>query len=317
MFESAGKKFLLAVFLLLAMPAIAQANTGTVFMWATFLHLLVGNLLLGIMEGCFLAKVFKVPKGKSIGLFILANYYSAWLGACILPTISNDFPLTLTNAWIFLWFMVFVAYILTLILELPFAIFIFIGHVSWFRKAVHATLLVQTVSYVLLFGWYFMASGTSLYTKTDIVPVSSMHLPKDVVVYFTSAEDGQVYSGALDKRVWQGSSYPDLHDEEGTRLGKVPQLGSAEASSWEFFVNFWAEMGLRGTNKKSGKRVRIALKTPFVSWYISEAVHLPGDKVLFQLSHNQICLYDPEEQEIALLALGNSPVALIQDNSTF
>jgi hypothetical protein len=313
MFESAWKMCLLVVFLLLAMPAIAEANTGTVFMWATTLHLFVGNLLLGIMEGCFLAKIFKVSKRKSISLFILANYYSAWLGACILSTISNDFPLTLTNAWIFLWFMVFVAYILTLILEFPFAIFVFIGSVSWFRKAVQATLLVQTVSYVLLFGWYFMVSGTSLYTGTE-VSVSSMSLPDDVSVYFTSAEDGQVYSGSLKKMGWKRDTYLDRNNEERVMMGQVPKLGSAKVSAWEFNTSFWGAMGMRGKDKKSGRRVRISLQTPFVSWSIRDAVHLPGDKVLFQLSHNQICLYDPEKQEIALLALGSGPVAVIQDN---
>ena len=40
-------------------PSVAFANVGTALMWASGLHMLFGNILLGLLEGLFLAKFFK------------------------------------------------------------------------------------------------------------------------------------------------------------------------------------------------------------------------------------------------------------------
>jgi hypothetical protein len=47
-----------------------------------------------------------------------------------------------------------------------------------------------------------------------------------------------------------------------------------------------------------------------VAWAVRNAVHLPGDTVLLQLGDNQICLYDPEKKQIALVARGRGPIAV-------
>ncbi|MBR6464107.1 MAG: hypothetical protein IKS81_02315, partial [Verrucomicrobia bacterium] len=69
---------------LLLTSATAQANAGTPLMWATLLHLFIGNLLIGIFEGYLLAKFFKLSKLRSIILLIIANYISMWLGGILL-----------------------------------------------------------------------------------------------------------------------------------------------------------------------------------------------------------------------------------------
>ena len=98
---------------LLAFSSVAQANTGTPLMWATTLHLLVGNLFIGIAEGWLLAKLFKLNRGKTIGLLIAANYVSAWVGNLLLARVDSVFSLDITNAWTIFWFLVVIAYLST------------------------------------------------------------------------------------------------------------------------------------------------------------------------------------------------------------
>ena len=57
--------------------------------------------------------------------------------------------------------------------------------------------MTQTVSYLLLLGWYGLMGDTSLYSGNNVVPLASMRLPKDVTLYYISAEDGDVYRRKL------------------------------------------------------------------------------------------------------------------------
>jgi hypothetical protein len=365
-----------AIFLLLAAPSVAQADAGTPLMWAGMLHLVLGNLIIGIVEGILLAKFFGLAKCKCIGLLILANYLSAWLGGLVIGNaIAKVLPMGLYTAWPLLWFMVFVAYILTLLLEFPFVALAFRGDTLWRRKSIRASFLIQSISYVVLFGWYWLASGTSLCTKTEAVELSSISLPEEVFVYFISVDDGDIYEGSLRDAKWKNvydlnsshrndrlfvkpsdteinswdlmarleteehrkpkivtveeqfaviaapswrstSSDPPQY-EEGSwfNFGQAPKLGDAQSSSWEFWSGFWPIEGLRGTEKSSGKRVSFFLETPFVAWSVRNVTHLPTDKVLLQLGDDQVCVYDPETNRIALLTRGRGPIAIIEKES--
>jgi hypothetical protein len=373
--NSRNKIGITAVLAVLALPAAAMANAGTPLMWAGMLHLVFGNALIGILEGGLLAKLFRLRVGRTIVVLILANYFSAWLGMGLLGyLISSALPMELGNAWRFIWMMVAVTYVITLICEFPFIAFALRRDPHWFRKAVRGSLIVQTVSYVLLFGWYWIASPTSLYTKTNIVELSAMDLPSDVVVYFISARDGNVYQRALagpgevnvfdlgsthgydrlfirpnaknDERVdlmarletedyrhpkittigesfapveasaWEAegvSSDPEMEILFGRR--GAPRLGSARESEWSFWPNFWAGGGLRGTRATDQARAGFAIETPFVAWQVRNVTHLPTDKVLLQLGPDQICVYDPEKKQIALVTKGRGPVAVLDEKA--
>lgn len=179
---------------IVALPSAALANAGTPLMWAGMLHLVFGNLLIGLLEGYLLAKIFGLHKGKSIGILILANYFSAWVGGLFLRgAIVRALPLDLYNAWFFFWAMVVLTYLMTLVLEFPFVALAFRRNPQWLRKSIRGSLVIQTVSYLLLFGWYWLASGTSLYTRMEIVQLSAMSLPEKVLMYFIAADDGNVY----------------------------------------------------------------------------------------------------------------------------
>ena len=89
-------------------PSTAFANAGTPLMWASALHLVFGNAIIGIIEGSLLAGMFKCSKWKSVVVLIVANYASAWVGAYFvagyLPSLVE---MTILNVQY--WFLTFVA----------------------------------------------------------------------------------------------------------------------------------------------------------------------------------------------------------------
>jgi len=188
---------LLVVGVLTLIPDVASANAGTPLMWAGMLHLVFGNALIGLGEGLLIALVFKRPRRRCIGLMIAANYFSAWLGGwTLVGGIAANLDWNLYNAWKLFWVFVFLTYLMTVLLELPFVAFCFWRQEKWFSRSFKASLLAQTVSYVLLFGWYWGASGKSIYTRMNVVQPSEIRLPDDLQLYYISAHDGRVHEGS-------------------------------------------------------------------------------------------------------------------------
>lgn len=177
--------------LLFCLPLTARADAGTPLMWAGILHLFLGNAIIGVFEGVVLASLFKLGKGLCVLVMIVANYFSAWIGGVFLNhEITALLPFNLYNAWHWIWTMVFVTYFLTLILEWPFVIFCFRGQPDKFKRSLWGNLAVNSLSYVLLFGWYSLASGTTLYTKMNVVDLQGIALPQEGFVYFLSETNG-------------------------------------------------------------------------------------------------------------------------------
>lgn len=188
---------LLLVGVVALIPRIASANAGTPLMWAGMLHLLFGNALIGFGEGLLIAFVFKRPKTRCVGLMIAANYFSAWVGGWTLTGgLAARLDWNLYNAWQLFWLFVVAAYLMTILLELPFIALCFWRQDKWFRRSFKASLLAQTVSYVFLFGWYWGASGKSLYTRMNVVPPSEIRLPDNLEFYYISAQDGRIHQGS-------------------------------------------------------------------------------------------------------------------------
>lgn len=375
-YENYGmKRHVLPVLVLLgviAFPQYALADAGTPLMWAGMLHLVLGNALIGVGEGLLLAWLFSAPKRKCVLIMIPANYASAWLGGLFIRgAIVHKLPMDLNNGWRWFWVMVVVTYVMTLIIEWPFVAWCLRGTRNWLRRSLVASLVVQSASYVLLFGWYWMASGTSLYTKMKIVAPTALSLPDSVFVYFIGATDGNVYKRQLagrgeekiyelhskdnndrlfvqpsksDPNNWDLLARLDIngrrdprfvdvltnllveaapdwrstHTEppryEGTwfSFGEVQSLGSATNSHWKFWSGFWPIEGLKASDETTSQSVRFSYETPFGSWTVRNAVHLPSDKVLFQLGDDQICVFDPVSRQVALLWHGRGPVPVIE-----
>jgi len=364
-------KIILSV--IIVFPSAAFANVGTPLMWAGMLHLVFGNMFIGLLEGYLLTRFFGLLKRKTIGIIILANYFSAWLGGFFLRgAIVQAFPLDINNAWFFFWVMVGLTYLMTLVFEFPFVALTFRHDPEWLKNSIKGSLVVQTISYLLLFGWYWLASGTSLYTQMKIVKLSAMSLPEKVLIYFIGADDGNVYKmnlpGLKKRKIFDLKStntndrlfvrlseennnrwdliarlatgnrrnpelvaiekgfaaetaigwrttFTDPAQEEDTwfNFGKAARLGAARGSQWEFWAGFWPIEGLHGTQTNTGKHVYFSFETPFGAWFIRNVTLLPGDKVLFQMGQDQICIFDPYAKKVALVARGRGPVAVMED----
>ncbi len=356
---------------ILVLPSVAFANAGTPLMWVGAFHLMIGNAVIGLIEGGILIDYFRAPKVRTIGLLILANYFSSWAGGLFLRSaIVDHLPLDINNAWLYFWVMVFFTYLMTLVLEFPFVYTAFHGDAKRLRKSFTGTLVTQTVSYSLLFGLYWIVSGTTLYTKTEVVQLSKIPLPAEVSMYFISSEDGNVYlrklSSPVTKKVfdlhslnkndrlfvrmsqinskrWDLVARLEIKGSQNARfvtvmesaqmqtapswrsklknpgeepntwfnIGSVSKLGEAQNSTWEFWAGFWPVEGLRGESK-TGAKAGFSYETPFGSWVVRNATHLPTDKVLLQLGFDQICVYDPAMRKIALITKGRGPVAVME-----
>ena len=88
---------MLLILALALFPSTASANAGTPLMWASMLHLVFGNAIIGLIEGLLLARLFKCSKRKSILTLIAANTalagaVNASFNALNLPQFSRRAP---------------------------------------------------------------------------------------------------------------------------------------------------------------------------------------------------------------------------------
>lgn len=99
-----------------------------------------------------------------------------------------------------------------------------------------------------------------------------------------------------------------------------------DAEKWEFSTDFWPRLILHRVKSKpephttaTGQRGyaqdftanRDALyltQTPIINWPIRNGTRIAGDYGVFQLGKDQICILDPENKRIALIARGFGPV---------
>ena len=225
--------------------------------------------------------------------------------------------------------------------------------------------MVQSGSYLVLFGWYWAASGKTLYTDLAVVQPSAISLPKDAVLYYMAENNCDIYARDFGseqlQKIYELASLvdgnplflsasrtiasrwdivvgpmptvepPDPNPSvrvvsaslacavaeptlAGLRPGgEVPRF-AGDKSGWEFYFG-WMAGHLNGENSAEGKHVEVLLDTPFVRWPVCHPTQLPSGQVIFQLGRNQICIIDPEERKIALLAKGHSPVVTMRERA--
>lgn len=185
----------------LSAPALALANAGTPLMWAGMLHLMFGNLLIGILEGLLLGWLFKAPKLKAVGILILANYLSAWAGGFLLSWLCRFPDITIENLKPWLIFFFVLAFALTLLIELTFFRMALRKAERSFRAAIKPTFLIHLISYALLTVWYGLASGTSLMTELKVVDPSALKPEASYTLYYISNDGEKVIEHSLSGEV--------------------------------------------------------------------------------------------------------------------
>ncbi|MBD2577473.1 hypothetical protein [Oscillatoria sp. FACHB-1406] len=182
---------------LFAEPALANAISTLYFIGT--LYLLVGNAAIGLFEGRLLARFFGTQRSKSIGIAILANYVSAWLG--VVPLISlasrfQDIPLESVKTLLRVSFLL--AFILTVLIEYPFIWLLFRDRPNSFWQAAKANLIIQSLSYLIIYFFFLPYSPTSLATNLQFVPFSELQPTGNYALYFISPDKKQVMRSRLD-----------------------------------------------------------------------------------------------------------------------
>ena len=101
-----------------------------------------------------------------------------------------------------------------------------------FKKSLWGNLLVNSISYALLFGWYWSASGTGIYKNLNVVQPSQMTMPTNGVVFFISATNGDVYSLDLSTRRSDKVFALKTTDKDDRLLVKPAKF---DANNWDIF----------------------------------------------------------------------------------
>ncbi|WP_430685200.1 hypothetical protein [Leptolyngbya sp. AN02str] len=279
-------------------------------MWTGLIHLLVGNLIIGYVEGRLLSKLFGTAKRLSVGVLILANYASTWVGTLLLVgRLSNHPAVTLENLQVWIVVLVIAAFLLTLLIEYPFIWFLLRQRKQALQTALKAAFVIHGISYLLLFGWYGLNSQTSLLTELSLVPAAQLQTSERYTLYFLASDSGQpmrLNLPELKPTAIDQSEFLAIAPELNQTFGPVPKL--TETTDWDYYANVFAGGGLTGLNRRTKSSVRFSLETPFIFWSISRAAHLSGDLLVFQLGRHQICLLDPKTKRIALIAKGKELV---------
>lgn len=187
------KVLLMAVVALVAFPDCAWANSALPSWYATPLHLFFGNIILGLLEGLAVALLTRQRVGFCVPVMIAANYFSSWFGGvCIGRAIIHLAQPDIYSGWRWFWVMAVVAYLLTLVLEWPFAASIIRKRTDWLRRSIIVTLLVQTVSCAGLFWYYWATHHQNLYSSVRVVPLAEMSVPRGIEVFFVEATGSAV-----------------------------------------------------------------------------------------------------------------------------
>jgi hypothetical protein len=275
----------LAVFLA-SSPAYADA--GTPLVWAGMLHLVVGNIFIGFLEGRIIAAFLGVRKASAVSIMIAANFTSMLIGyfsfegfeLTLAPKFLGEQPLY--NARPLLIMLVAASFVLTVLIEWPFCLAAVRKLDSRLKKSIFASVLVQTVSYALLVPFYFLASGTSLFTRMDIDRSVVAKSKDPVMIFFISPKDGDVYriglngSGlekvcvfggkdkvarlflrkAEDSAMWDLWIRPDRSKSSDTMLVSGLTSGAAEPNPFRedneyTWFNFGAAADMRAEDKRS------------------------------------------------------------------
>ena len=189
------EKLICTLLLLFGLPFLAHANAGTALMWGVFLHLFIGNFFIGLLEGTLLALPMKKGYAKCIGLMILANYFSAWVGWGGMANLGNSgaLPWSLYNVKALTLLLVFLYWLATVLLEWPFIWLTQEKGVRRWLPALKKSLIVQTASYLLLAAWCLLCGNYSLLTQCTCVQPDAFPLAEKICIYYVADDDGHVH----------------------------------------------------------------------------------------------------------------------------
>jgi hypothetical protein len=190
----------ISIFILVAIPTLASANAGTTLLWFQMFHLVIGNALIGLVEGNVIAWQFKTPKLRTIGLAVAANYFSAIVSLISISSLPRIFLPWFSGENLFhfgliaLTGLITLSYGISIVLEWPFY------HLAPEEKSrrswtisFKSSALAQTVSYALIIiPLYYIKSPISFLTKTHLAAPTASESELSGWVYFINNKGSEV-----------------------------------------------------------------------------------------------------------------------------
>ncbi len=159
-------------------------------MWGAFGHLALGNIVISILEGNILRWRNSGKGYREVAMMIWANYFSAFCGIFIIGGLDALWVRnwTLLNLKTNFFLMLVLLWLATVLLEWPFVWLAMGRELRRWGKALKFSFLLQSVSYVLLVGWYMLCGNHSLLT-CKIVPPEKIGIPDNVCIYYIADDE--------------------------------------------------------------------------------------------------------------------------------
>jgi hypothetical protein len=207
--------FILVLSSLIATTAYANAGTG--FFFPGIVHVLIGNVIIGLIEAFFIRKVFKVS--AKYGIIILGNYVSSIIGYIVTLIAFSDIDLLSVSVLpksLTLWF------IASVLLEWPFFAWAVKERMFGFSKSSFKyTFYAQCVSYAILVPYHFLTFDQGLLS-------ASMYIEDDLNALAANASmfraRGHVYGGGGGS--YGGFAIPETYP---TDLGRFTATSSKDS----------------------------------------------------------------------------------------
>ena len=338
--------------LALAWPNIALANAGTALMWAPVMHLVAGNLLLGLGEGLAIAFLLKVRKLPAILVMIAANYASTGAGFLLLPTFAPSLqgalggrPL-LYSLPLYLSMLGGLAFLATILVEWPFCLALVRKRQGAVGRSLGVTVVVHVVSYALLVAFYLGMSSFDLYTNVDVVEdfVSGVRPVADIVYLSPENELRLVALDGTNDRLLLGADQLAAPEQQQLRAEREPStpdysiyLGSERidaisipAEKWEAplvegagnfgaaaaFPSYTSEWSVRSDywalSARKGEAYIRIQLAVPTVYWLTRHATLLPGDLIVFQLGEQIVVLDLNTRKLGLLAHGRSPLVLLR-----
>ncbi len=215
------------------------ADGATFLLLTSMGQLLVGNILIGWLEGLLLARIFELPRKQTIWIMVLANYASMILMALgtwgikgiVYPWLIGDEPLYhVVRLLAVLWG---ASYILTLLIEWPFCYWALQTPGRSFKRSLLASVIAQSASYLLLVPLYLLVGQPQLVTQFTADRSFAANGPNDALVFFVSERDRAICQINVD-----GSGLQRLQDVPDGRVSLTMQSRVDPNEWWLLAQNY-------------------------------------------------------------------------------
>jgi len=200
---------LLSIFILI--PQTLLANAGTALMWMPILQLILGNILIGIIEGIIISMFFRTKLLHSILIMIAGNYVSWLIGNGLIFMYQNamiDSLFELENVFV-LWILgLVILYFLTILIELPFFRWAFLKTDRLWSRSWKLSLIINSITYTIMIIIYLNVSKYSFFTELEIDQSILNNKSKFELLYTFK---GDIYQGII-KQDFSGDKIYQIPD---------------------------------------------------------------------------------------------------------